>query len=140
VQKFNVRSVFLCYRAAARQMIKQGRGGRIIAASSISGKQGAPNFSAYSASKFAVRGLTQSAAGELRPHGITVNTYAPGAIDVPRFHEAKKEHEAKAPEVPLQYPVVSPSDIAGLVSYLVSEEAQYVTGQSYSINGGMQFD
>ncbi|KIJ36912.1 hypothetical protein M422DRAFT_781973 [Sphaerobolus stellatus SS14] len=140
VIKFNLRSVFLCYRAAAKQMIKQGRGGRIVAASSISGKQGASEFSAYSTSKFGIRGLTQSAAGEWRPHGITVNTYAPGAVDVPRFHEAKKEQEDKDPQMQVNYPVVSPADIGGLVSYLVSEEAKFVTGQSYGINGGMNFD
>ncbi|KIJ36790.1 hypothetical protein M422DRAFT_76215 [Sphaerobolus stellatus SS14] len=97
VIKFNLRSVFLCYRAAAKQMIKQGRGGRIV---------GASEFSAYSASKFGIRGLTQSA----------------------------------DPQMQVNYPVVSPADIGGLVSYLVSEEAKFVTGQSYGINGGMNFD
>ncbi|KJA21587.1 hypothetical protein HYPSUDRAFT_140425 [Hypholoma sublateritium FD-334 SS-4] len=74
----NVDGVFFCYKHAALQMIKQGKGGRIIGASSIAGKQGWKNLAGYSASKFAVRGLTQTAALELREHGITVNAYAPG--------------------------------------------------------------
>ncbi|KAG2050424.1 NAD-binding protein [Suillus hirtellus] len=76
----NVRGTLLCYKHAARQMIEQGRGGRIIGASSIVGKKSAKDFIAYSSSKFAVRGLTQAAAMELGPHGITVNCYAPGPI------------------------------------------------------------
>ncbi|KAE9401212.1 NAD(P)-binding protein [Gymnopus androsaceus JB14] len=76
----NTRGVFFCYKYAAKQLITQGRGGRIIGASSIAGKRAAAYHSAYSASKFAVRGLTQSAALELGEHGITVNAYAPGFI------------------------------------------------------------
>ncbi|KAF8439719.1 hypothetical protein L210DRAFT_3401872 [Boletus edulis BED1] len=63
-------------------MITQGRGGRIIGATSVAGKSGLPLASAYSASKFAIRGLTQTAALELGRHSITVNTYAPGAVDM----------------------------------------------------------
>ena len=70
----------LCYKHAARQMIRQGRGGRLVGACSIAGKRGDPRSAAYCASKFAVRGLSQSAALDLAPHGITVNCYAPGAI------------------------------------------------------------
>ena len=60
----NVRGVFLCYKHAGAQMVAQGRGGRIIGASSVAGKMGSPTTSAYSASKFAVRGLTQAAGKE----------------------------------------------------------------------------
>ncbi|OJA12711.1 hypothetical protein AZE42_02865 [Rhizopogon vesiculosus] len=68
-------------------MVKQGRGGRIIGASSISGKIGTPGCAAYCASKFAIRGLTQSAALELGKYGITVNSYAPGLIMTPMVLE-----------------------------------------------------
>ncbi|KAJ7665784.1 hypothetical protein B0H17DRAFT_1090189 [Mycena rosella] len=81
VMDVNAKGAFLCYKYAGMQMIKQGNSGRIIGASSIYGKQGgAVNF-AYTASKFAIRGLTQAAALEFGLHGITVNAYAPGAID-----------------------------------------------------------
>ncbi|KZT19771.1 NAD(P)-binding protein [Neolentinus lepideus HHB14362 ss-1] len=86
IQSVNTRGLFMCYRAAARTMIEQKRGGRIIGASSLAGKKGLPAGSSYSASKFAVRGLTltsMTVACELGPYGITVNAYAPGAIDTP---------------------------------------------------------
>ena len=95
----NARGTFLCYKYAAAQMVAQGRGGRIIGASSVAGKLGHPAASAYSASKFAVRGLTQTAgkdrtfivlllirtapALELGRYKITVNSYAPGVIETP---------------------------------------------------------
>ncbi|KAF7324673.1 NAD-binding protein [Mycena kentingensis (nom. inval.)] len=72
VMSVNARGTFLCFRAAGRQMVKQGRGGRIIGASSVAGKQAIAEYAVYSASKFAVRGLTQALAQELGPHGITV--------------------------------------------------------------------
>ncbi|KAJ3743263.1 hypothetical protein DFH05DRAFT_1551351 [Lentinula detonsa] len=74
----NMRGVFLSYKYAARQMIAEGNGGRILGASSIAGRKAGFEASAYCASKFAVRGLTQSAALELGKYGITVNAYAPG--------------------------------------------------------------
>ena len=93
----NVLGTFLCFKYASLEMIKQGRGGRLIAASSIAGKRGwaligqrfdsddhvviGPGPAAYSASKFAIRGIMQTAAVEFGPHGITANAYAPGVID-----------------------------------------------------------
>jgi NAD(P)-dependent dehydrogenase (short-subunit alcohol dehydrogenase family) len=74
-----LRGVFLCYTAAARQMIKQGNGGKIIGAASIAAHKGFAMLGRYSASKWAVRGLTQAAAQEWAEHGITVNTYCPGS-------------------------------------------------------------
>ncbi|KAJ7607196.1 hypothetical protein FB45DRAFT_877891 [Roridomyces roridus] len=76
VMNVNARGAFLSYKYAGLQMVKQGRGGRIIGASSLAGKQGHSTQVPYTASKFAVRGLTQSA-------GITVNAYAPGVIETP---------------------------------------------------------
>jgi NAD(P)-dependent dehydrogenase (short-subunit alcohol dehydrogenase family) len=92
----HVRGTFLCYKYAVQQMIRQGRGGRIVGASSVLGRQGLPYAAHYSAAKFAIRGLTQAVgtsmfvfsisrqltfngtAQEVGKHGITVNTYAPG--------------------------------------------------------------
>ena len=76
----NLRGVFLCYTAAARQMIAQGDGGKIIGAASIAAHKGFGMLGHYSASKFAVRGLTQAAAQEWAEHGITVNAYCPGIV------------------------------------------------------------
>ncbi|KAJ3995653.1 hypothetical protein F5050DRAFT_266476 [Lentinula boryana] len=140
----NVDGVFFCYKYAARQMIAQGRGGRIVGASSIAGKRSAALSSAYSASKFAVRGLTQSLALELSQHGITVNAYAPGLINSP-MSAIFQEHQEEALATlglnkPVNYKFGEPEDIASLVSYLASKEAHYITGQTISPNGGIIFD
>jgi len=146
----NTLGTFLCYKYAAAQMIKQGRGGRIIGASSLAGKTGWPMLTAYGSSKFAVRGLTQNAAGELGKYGITVNAYAPGPIDTPMLQSLNETvvQSATPEEVAVLLakqtsPIGSngtPEDIAGLVSYLASKEARLVTGQTISINGGLFFD
>jgi len=146
----NVMGTFLCYKYAAQQMVKQGRGGRIIGASSLAGKAAWPMLSAYGSSKFAVRGLTQNAALDLGKHGITVNAYAPGPIDTPMLqglNESVMGHcTPEEVSVLLQRqtsPVGfngTPEDIAGLVSYLASKESRLVTGQTISINGGLFFD
>ncbi|KAH9943614.1 hypothetical protein B0H21DRAFT_748720 [Amylocystis lapponica] len=77
----NVKGTLLCYQAAAKVMIGQGRGGRLIGASSVAGKKGIAYYGSYSTSKFAVRALTQTAASEFGRHNITVNAYAPGLIE-----------------------------------------------------------
>jgi len=143
-QSFDVngKGVFLCYKYAAKKMIEQGRGGRIIGASSLAGKQGYEPLAMYCATKFTVRALTQTAALALKPHGITVNAYAPGIVNTPMLAKLARDLEN------LESPIVSnhsddvgtPEEIAALVSYLVSKEARYVTGQSVSINGGRFFE
>ncbi|KAF9459804.1 hypothetical protein BDZ94DRAFT_1324513 [Collybia nuda] len=142
----NIRGVFFCYKYAAQQMIKQGRGGRIIGASSITGKQGEGQAAPYSASKFAVRGLTQSAAKDLGVHKITVNAYAPGATSTPMLDSVVENmdggaafREAWIKATPVGY-IGMPSDIASIVSYIASKEAHFITGQTISVNGGMYFD
>ncbi|KAF9238264.1 hypothetical protein BU15DRAFT_75418 [Melanogaster broomeanus] len=148
IMNINARGPFLCYKYAAEQMIKQGRGGRIIGASSLAGKMGHPLASTYSASKFAVRGLTQSV--ELGRYGITVNAYAPGPIETPMTAEmmsaggdllfSDKEsgswilnrHEGR----PIKH-IGQPEDIASIVSYLASKEAHFITGQCISVDGGI---
>ncbi|KAF8836790.1 NAD(P)-binding protein [Paxillus ammoniavirescens] len=151
IMAVNARGTFLCYKHAAEQMIKQGRGGRIIGASSLAGKTGLPLSSAYSASKFAVRGLTQTAALELGRYGITVNAYAPGAIQTPMTEELASGDNSKALAadqesatwianhvvVPPIKHLGQPEDIASIVSYLASKEAHFITGQCISVDGGI---
>ncbi|KAF9459800.1 short chain oxidoreductase [Collybia nuda] len=142
----NSRGVFLCYKYAAQQMIKQGRGGRIIGASSIAGKQGDGLYASYCSSKFAVRGLTQSAAKDLGPHKITVNAYAPGYINTPMLNSIgdnigdwetfKQNRVGITPMGRLG----EDNDVASIVSYLASKESHFITGQSISVNGGIFFD
>ncbi|KAH9478057.1 Short-chain dehydrogenase [Psilocybe cubensis] len=145
----NIKGTFFSYKHAAIQMIKQGRGGRIIGAASIASKQGMSMLGAYSSTKFAIRGMTQSAAIELAQHNIRVNAYAPGGVTTDLLKgvydavatEQKQENSAS---VSTLAPVINrdsaPEEIAGLVSYLVSKDAAMITGQSVSINGGSFFD
>jgi len=147
VMATNVRGVMLCYKYAAKQMIKQGRGGRIIGASSICGKKGPKSLSAYAASKFAVRGLTQSAALELAEHNITVNAYAPGIILTQMAVSDTDKHFGGRPGDALAHilgnkdaPRAGPEVVASVVSYLVKPEAHFITGQSISVSGGLVMD
>jgi len=147
IMAVNARGTFLCYKYAAAQMITQGRGGRIIGATSIIGKSGVPLASAYAASKFAIRGLTQTAALELGRHNITVNTYAPGIVDTP-LKDVMMGGLANADKELVDWQVNyigrrpikhdgQPEDVASLVSYLASKEAHFITGQSISVDGGV---
>ncbi|KAI0725510.1 NAD-P-binding protein [Fomitopsis betulina] len=124
-----------------------GRGGRIIGASSGASKKAVANMSAYSASKFAVRGLTQACAAEWRNHGITVNTYAPGSILTPMVlhpDDAKNGGPASTAKkivgLPLDTPDAEPIVIADFVSYLIRPESYHITGQSVNIDGGLNYD
>ncbi|KIK70271.1 hypothetical protein GYMLUDRAFT_549144 [Collybiopsis luxurians FD-317 M1] len=141
----SARGTFLCYKYAAIQMISQGRGGRIIGASSIYGKRGRLGGISYSGAKFAVRGMTQVSALDLAKYGITVNAYAPGPIDTPLIadflgDDPDGSKRAKwLANIPLGRPG-QPSEVANLVSFLVSKDAGYITGQTVGINGGLYFD
>ncbi|KAI0727482.1 hypothetical protein C8Q72DRAFT_840256 [Fomitopsis betulina] len=134
----NVRGTMLQYKYAARQMIKQGRGGRILGASSVAGKRGWGGISAYSASKFAVRGLTQCLSLELAKHNITVNCYAPGIV-VTQMAQDLGAGLARI-GMPAEIPVGDPENVSSIVSYLAKPEASFVTGQAISPNGGAVFD
>ena len=91
VHAINGRGIFLCYTEAARQMINQGTGGKIIGASSIAGHKGFALLGVYCSSKFGVRALTQAAAQEWAPHGITVNAYCPGIVDTQMWVEVDRD-------------------------------------------------
>ncbi|KAF8917432.1 acetoin reductase family protein [Mucidula mucida] len=136
VASVNSKGVFLCYKYGAKQMIKQGTGGRLIGASSVLGQHGSKLVSAYSASKFAVRGLTQCAASEFGQYGITANAYAPGAVDTPMLFEAgvglgsvAAFYEQETKKSPLGI-MGLPEDIASIVSFLASKQARFITGQT----------
>jgi meso-butanediol dehydrogenase/(S,S)-butanediol dehydrogenase/diacetyl reductase len=146
----NLTGVFHCYRAAARQLVAQGRGGRIIGAASVAAHRAGKWQSAYSATKFAVRGMSQSLAQELAEHGITVNVYSPGVVQTPMWDSIDaalagqngtpvgSEMQAMLAGIPLGRLEV-PADVAGVVSFLASPDSAYVTGQSIVVDGGMWF-
>jgi meso-butanediol dehydrogenase / (S,S)-butanediol dehydrogenase / diacetyl reductase len=146
----NLRGVFHCYQSAACQMIAQGRGGRLIGAASAAAHRGGKWQGAYSASKFAVRGLSQSVAQELAPHQITVNVYSPGVVHTPMWEsidaemtrrrgtELGSEMAGMVAGIPLGR-LETPVDVAGVVAFLASPDAGYITGQSIVVDGGMWF-
>ncbi|KAH9919208.1 acetoin reductase family protein [Epithele typhae] len=145
----HIKGTFFSYKYAAMQMIKQGIGGRIVGAASIASKKGVPDQAIYTATKFAVRGLTQSAAMDYAKYGINVNAYAPGAIDT-KLLDALDEVQTARTGTPRgtfasSFPNLlgrngRPEDVAKLVSFLVSDDSSFITGQSYLIDGGYCFD
>ena len=146
----NLRGVFNCYQSAARVMIAQGRGGRLIGAGSVAAHRAGALQGAYSASKFAVRGLTQAAAQELARYGITANVYSPGVVQTPMWEgiddalttrrgaPAGSAMAGMLASIPLGR-LETPDDVAGVVSFLASSDAAYLTGQSIVVDGGMWF-
>ena len=128
----DVRGSFLAAQAAARRMKEQG-GGSIVNITSVHEHIPRPAFSVYAAAKAALGMLSRNLALELAEHGIRVNSVAPGVIATPR-NEA--DAERLDPEVPLGRPG-KPEEVAALVAWLCSDEATYVTGSSYVIDGGM---
>jgi glucose 1-dehydrogenase len=130
---------FLCAQAAAKRMVGQGGGGRIINISSVHEDMTMPTNSAYCAAKGGLRMLMRTICVELAPHGITVNNIGPGAIDTPMDAPLKAHPEmmkALLAEIPIGR-MGKPEEIAGLATYLASDEAGYVTGSTYFIDGGM---
>ncbi len=135
----NLTGNWLCSQAAARQMVKQKRAGRIINISSVHEELAMPTNAPYCASKGAIRMLMRTIAVELAQYGITVNNVAPGAVDTPMDASLKrdgKEFEALLAEIPLRR-MAHPQEIAGLVVFLASDAAAYITGATYIIDGGM---
>jgi glucose 1-dehydrogenase len=135
----NLTGAFLCSQAAARQMIAQGGGGRIINISSIHEDLAFPLNAPYSATKGGIRMLMRTIAVELAPHQITVNNIGPGAIftpiDIDVENDAKLNDQILA-EIPMGR-WGKPEEVAQLAVYLASEDAAYVTGSTHFIDGGM---
>lgn len=132
----NLKGTFLCTRAAAKLMIKQ-RAGRIINITSIMGQIGNPGQANYSASKAGIIGFTRTVARELGSRGITVNAVAPGFIETQMTEALKEEQRAAVlAKVPLGR-LGTPEDVGGVVAFLASDAASYITGQVLTVDGGM---
>jgi len=149
IMDVNGLGVLLGTQEAARQMKAQGTGGKIINTASIAGKQGYPLFAHYCASKFAVVALTQAAARALAPDKITVNAFAPGVVRTELWDQLDREFIAlgltQKPEQAINEFSQSillgrtskPEDITGVTTFLASTASDYVTGQTYMVDGGM---
>ena len=150
----NTTAVFLCTKLVGREMVRQGTGGRIINIASNASKQASAMGAAYSASKFAVLGLTQASALDLAQYGITVNAVCPGPINTDRMSYWEQDRaqeqgisqeefrrqivDSTAERVPLGR-IAEAEDRANMVAFLASDDASFITGQAYNVNGGLLF-
>ena len=142
--RVNVDGVFFCCQAVLPRMVARRRG-NVVNIASWNGKLGAPNFGAYSATKFAVIGLTQALAREVASQGIRVNAVCPGIVaGTPMRAQVERDGQAfglppsseRAKTIPLGR-LATPEDIANVVVFLASEEAAYMTGQAINVTGGL---
>lgn len=132
----NLKGVYNCMKAATRPMMRQ-KSGRIVNISSVVGILGNPGQVNYVAAKAGVIGITKTMAKELASKGITVNAVAPGFIETDMTDELSEGiREGLLKQIPLNK-LGQPEDIAKVVRFLVSEDAQYMTGQTISVDGGM---
>ena len=152
--RINSTAPYLLTKEVGRRMIDAGNGGRIINIASNASKQASATGAAYSASKFAVLGLTQASALDLAPYGITVNAVCPGPINTDRMSYWERDQaadrgisqeefrsqvvQAGAQASPLGR-IAEPQDVANMVAFLASDDASFVTGQAYNVNGGVLF-
>jgi len=133
----NLKGTWLCTQAAARVMVEQGEGGRIISVSSRSAFQPAVNGAHYAASKAGIIAFTRNAAMELAPYRITVNALAPGLTDTaqPRYGMTEDEIAASGEKIPLGR-IAQPEDMLPPVLFLCGPGGGYITGQTHHVNGG----
>jgi NAD(P)-dependent dehydrogenase (short-subunit alcohol dehydrogenase family) len=142
----NARAVMTCSRLAARAMIERGGGGAIVNVASNAGKVGYPHMAAYNASKAAVISLTRSLAAEWAEHGVNVNAVCPGGVETPMLAEVARwlgEREGVDPGelLPMMRPAqlarhIQPIEVGRVVTFLLSEEAAIIRGQSINVDGG----
>lgn len=132
----NLQGSFFLAQAAARQMVEQRTGGRILFMSSVTGHQAHPNLAAYGMTKAALEMLARSLGVELAPHGITVNAVAPGATLTERTMRLEPDYKATWDRLTPTGTVSMPGDIAHAALFLLSDNARQVTGQSLTVDGG----
>lgn len=135
----NLHGTFLMSRAFARAIVAAGTGGSIVNISSIGGKMMAARTAAYAASKAAIHALTCAMASELGPDGVRVNAVCPGIIDTYRMDDVgrgERWEQMIAASVPLGRPGTG-EDIANMVVYLCSDQGSWISGQLYTVDGGM---
>lgn len=149
IMNINGLGVLIGTQEAAKQMIEQGNGGKIVNTASVAGRQGYANVAPYCASKFAVISLTQSAARDLAQHGITVNGFSPGVVATPLWKQLDEDlmalGESSRPGEAMENfsagilmgRPAQPDDIAGTALFLASADSDYITGQIMAIDGGM---
>ncbi|HEV7891428.1 MAG TPA: glucose 1-dehydrogenase [Pyrinomonadaceae bacterium] len=135
----NLYGAFVVSQAAAREMVKQGGGGRLIYMSSVHEDIPFPGYTSYCASKGAIRMMMRNLCIELAPHAITVNNIAPGAIATPINQSVLDDPVAlrnAITEIPLGR-FGKPEEVASVAVFLASDEAAYVTGSTYYVDGGL---
>ena len=148
IVRVNTWGVIVCTQEAARQMIAQGSGGKIVNTGSIAGRQGFWDFVPYCVAKFGVLAVTQATARGLVEHGITVNAFAPGVVDTPMWvglnEDIRAIHAQPEDADPMKEFATgtligrpaAPDEIAPFLVYLASPESDYMTGQMYMVDGG----
>ncbi len=163
LQRVNQRGLFFCLQAVAKQMVAQipqavkdaGKAdksyGKIVNFSSVAGRHGRPYAAHYSAAKWAVISITQSAAAYLAPYNINVNAICPGLVPTPMWEEIDRTQaerfglkqgewiQTSIEKIPLKRPAQA-DDIAAAVSFLCSEDADYITGQALNVDGGLEMN
>ena len=148
IVRVNTWGVIVCTQEAARQMIAQGTGGKIVNTGSIASRQGYWEFVPYCVAKFGTLAVTQATARGLIEHGITVNAFAPGVVDTPMWVGLNQDIRAIGNQPEEANPMVefatntligrpaSPQELAPFLVYLASAESDYMTGQMYMVDGG----
>ena len=138
----NLKGPFFTTQAFVRHLKETKRGGKVINVSSVHEDLAFPNFAPYTASKGGLRMLTRTLAVELRGPGITVNAIAPGAIKTP-MNRALLEQPAKLEELSAKIPLGrlgEPEDVAGVAAFLASKDADYMTGTTVFVDGGLTYN